>query len=158
MHARASTQAHAVGHRFLEDHDRHTEILERMRVALGQHDDDAASMLWGELCGALLTHLEAEETFLLPELLRGHERDARVLLQEHRHIRTRLNEIGRAVDARTVGTDALRDLADELAAHERHESHALYAWVDAHVDEATRTAAIDALDAPPHSAARKTSP
>lgn len=85
---------------------------------------------------------------MIPELLGAHARDARVLIQEHQHIRTRLMELGGAVESpRRLGR--LRSFLDELRAHARTEDRLLYQWVDALLDEPTRLSLVDALSRAP---------
>jgi hypothetical protein len=94
----------------------------------------------------LRTHLEAEEKHLLSELLRAFEREARVLLREHHHIRTRLSALGTGFRSPTASqVDSVRNFVDELRAHAKNEERLLYQWADARLDEQVRTSAIAAL-------------
>ncbi len=128
---------------FLADHDRLRASLERLLAATG--DANEMARLWNEFESRLLTHLGAEEHNLISALLSTRERDARVLLQEHRHLRARLGELSTAFRTRTARLDSVRDFIDELRAHAQTEDRLLYQWADARLDEASRTSAIEAL-------------
>jgi hypothetical protein len=134
--------------RFLADHRKLEARLERMVVTLAANDLEGSALLWSEFDSGLRMHLEAEESTMIPELLGAHARDARVLIQEHQHIRTRLMELGGAVESpRRLGR--LRSFLDELRAHARTEDRLLYQWVDALLDEPTRLSLVDALSRAP---------
>ena len=56
-----------------------------------------------------MTHIEAEELRLIPALLIARERDTRVLVQEHRHIRARLTDLRNRLALGSLRRDSLRD-------------------------------------------------
>jgi hypothetical protein len=141
MHAPPAT----VSDHFLADHERLETLLGSVHSALEANDGDRASRLWADCCSGLMTHLDAEERSLIPPLLQRSQRNARVLVQEHRHIRSRLTELSGAMASRLMRADGLRDFVAELRAHSRSEARLLYQWVDAHVDEASGVAAIAGL-------------
>jgi len=64
----------------------------------------------------------------LTVVLRSSERDGRALLREHQHIRTRLTEVGGAIERHVAGLATVQELVDELGAHERREDRILYLW------------------------------
>lgn len=72
---------------------------------------------------AVKNHLVTEESTLIPLVAERSPRDARVIMEEHRFLRRRLEEVRLAVSLR-----ALKELREELAAHERVEA-AIYARV-----------------------------
>ncbi len=74
--------------------------------------------------GALIHHLTVEEAALVPQIQRFSQRDARVILAEHRYLRERLVEVRAA-----LGPKALRDLLQEIAAHERTEARIVRQWL-----------------------------
>ena len=130
---------------FLADHRRLETLLERLLAAFEANDREDIAKLWTAFEAGLLTHLEAEEKHLLPALQKASERDARVLIQEHRHIRTRLEELGVGIDLHIVRLTVARDFIHELRAHAKNEDRMLYKWSDAHLDEPERAAVITAL-------------
>jgi hemerythrin-like domain-containing protein len=134
-----------VSHRFLLDHKRLEVLLVQLLAAFTANDHEAESRLWQECSSGLRSHLEAEETHLIPALRRLSERDARVVVQEHQHIRTRLAEIGAGIDSRSVRTETVRDFIDELRAHAQSEDRLLYRWADSHLDEQELASAVGAL-------------
>lgn len=137
-----------VSHRFLLDHERLEVLLGELLAAVRANDHERESRLWEECRAGLMVHLEAEETHLIPALRRMNERDARVIVQEHHHIRTRLAEIGAGMVSRSVRFDSLRDFIDELRAHAQSEDRLLYKWADTHLDEQQLASAIGALVMP----------
>jgi hypothetical protein len=92
-----------------------------------------------------MAHLEAEEENLIPWLLPRSERAARVIVQEHRHIRARSKELDAAMASHEATLDTVRDFSDELRAHSQSEERLLYRWTDTHLDEPQRMLAIEAL-------------
>jgi hemerythrin-like domain-containing protein len=131
--------------RFLADHQRLEASLERLLAALAANEQTAVSRLWTAFASDLTAHLEAEEAHLIPALFEVFERDVRVIVQEHRHIRARLTELATAVESQTARLGSVRDFIDELRAHAHNEDRLLYRWTDAHLDEPQRTFVIDAL-------------
>jgi hemerythrin-like domain-containing protein len=129
---------------FLADHERLDALLEQLVAALVANDRQAISTRWAAFETGLLAHLDAEDAHLIPALAATSERDARVLVQEHRHLRRRLTELGTG-DWHKVWLDSARDFIDELRAHARTEDRLLYRWAEAHPDEPRRSAVIDAL-------------
>jgi hypothetical protein len=89
--------------------------------------------------------LDAEDTHLIPEFLGLCQRNARVLVQEHRHIRARLADLAREIGVHVVRRGELRNFNDELRAHAQTEDRLLYQWADEHLDRPSRNASIDAL-------------
>jgi hemerythrin HHE cation binding domain-containing protein len=130
---------------FLDDHQSAETRLESLLAALAANDHPNASHIWKGLESGLVAHLGAEETLLIPALLVARERDTRVLVQEHRHIRSRLKDLGRGLALGIMRPATLRDFLDEMRAHAKTEDRLLYQWADVHLDDEGRTRAIDAL-------------
>jgi hypothetical protein len=131
--------------RFLTDHESLEAHLDRVVAALTANDGPEASRLWTEFKASLLAHLEAEEAHLIPQLLASIARSAWALIQEHRHIRARLAELGGEIGSHRVNPDSLRNFKDELRAHALSEDRLLYSWAGAHLDEPSHSLSIDAL-------------
>lgn len=137
-----------VSRHFLLDHQRLEVLFGRLLAASTANDHEAESRLWTQCSSGLRSHLEAEETHLIPALRRLSERDARVLIQEHHHIRTRLAEIGAGMVSHSVRFETVRDFIDELRAHGRSEDRLLYRWADTHLDEQQLASTVGALVMP----------
>jgi hypothetical protein len=135
----------AVSEHFLADHRRLEALLRNTVSALETNDQVGASGHWAECCSGLLTHMDAEERNLVPALLQRSERDARVLVQEHRHIRSRLTALSAEMASQRIRADSVRDFLDEFHAHSQSEDRLLYQWVDAYADEPSRVRAIGAI-------------
>jgi hemerythrin superfamily protein len=116
----------SVRDRYLADHHSFEVLFAKLLAAIDAQDQESTRSFWRDLDSSLLTHLEIEETHMVPALLRTSERDARVLLQEHAHIRRRLDEIGESIDSNLMRLEAIRDFLDELRAHTESEDRLLY--------------------------------
>lgn len=131
--------------RLVADHERLERTFERLIAAFEADDRGGVAESWTEFERELSSHLQAEETWLVPALLRSHPRAARAILEEHGHIRRRLLELGASVDLYAIRLETARAFVDELRAHARHEDRALYQWADADLDESVRKALLAAL-------------
>ena len=100
---------------------------------------------WARFERQLLAHLTLEENDLIPALMAVNRAAAQGLLNEHAHIRSRLAELGAAVDLHIVRLDVAREFIEELRAHAKHEDELLYRWADEHVDESVRRVLLRAL-------------
>jgi hemerythrin-like domain-containing protein len=154
MHSQPVPPPEAIREGFLADHRRLEALVEDLLSAFERDDRDAVARLWTALESGLLAHFEAEETHLLPELLRKSERDARVIIGEHRHLRSRLTELGVGIDLHLVRLEMARHFVDELRAHARNEDRLLYRWADEHLGEPEQRAMLEALTPLARTAAR----
>jgi hemerythrin-like domain-containing protein len=134
-----------VRERLVQDHGRLERTLEQVLAAFEANDQDSVATSWAKFDTELLAHLDAEERFLIPPLFQVNQRAARTILEEHRHIRTRLTELGAGVDLHIVRLGAARAFIEELRAHARHEDRLLYQWADEYVGEADRGLLLNAL-------------
>jgi hypothetical protein len=133
---------------FLADHRRLEDSLTRVLVALEAVDPERVADEWSSFVGELTTHLDAEDTYLIPPLYAARPRDAQSLLHEHRHLRRRLQELGGTSTKGYLRPEMARGFADELAAHARHETVALYEWAEDALDEKDRDEVLAALENP----------
>jgi len=129
----------------LEDHRRLETVLDRVLRAFEANDRQRIQSLWTELDAALTAHLDAEDRELLPVLGRTHDREARSLIEEHRHIRTRLIELAAAVDLHAIRVEMVRRFIDELRAHARHEDRVAYRWAQEHLDDEQSRPLLEAI-------------
>lgn len=105
------------------------EILEVPRV-----EQERLLQLWMPFAAILTAHLDEEDRFMIPALLRVAERDARGLVLEHRHLRSRIAQIDTAIRAGSLAPMAVRSFASEVFAHHRRE-HALLLCHAGNADE-----------------------
>jgi hemerythrin-like domain-containing protein len=145
MHTHPAVLAAPIRDRFMADHVRLELILEKLYAAFAADDREAMASQWAAFETGLLAHLEAEEADLLPALLRVSQRDVRILVQEHRHIRNRLAELGTMVELHTIRLESVRNFIDELRAHGQSEDRLLYKWAETHLDDADKKSIIDSL-------------
>jgi hemerythrin-like domain-containing protein len=140
MSAQATPMSAPIRDEFLADHDRLEALLERLLAAFEANDREDRARLWSEFESGLLAHMETEEAHLIPALQRVSPMNARIIVQEHRHIRARLTELGVALDLHTLRLDTARAFVDELRAHARSEDRLLYQWAEerlGHVEKAS---------------------
>lgn len=130
---------------FLADHRRLEALLDDLLPAFEANDREEISRLWTLVEAGVLAHFDAEETHLIPDLLRKSACDARVIVREHQHLRSRLAELGVAVDLHLVRLETARHFVAELRAHAMSEDRLLYRGSDAHLDAATQRATVEAL-------------
>jgi hypothetical protein len=112
----------AIRERFLAERDRMSEIFDRLLSAIRDGDDAQTVASWKDLDANVTAHLDHEQRAVLPILFEVRPRDAHGIVQEQRHIRARLREVGEAIRDRSKhAADAARSFVDELAAHLRRE-------------------------------------
>ena len=131
--------------RFVADHREIEKVLERFLAICEDGDREDVAAVWSELDSRLLAHMEAEEQYLIPLLQRANPRAARAILEEHRHFRTRLTELGTRVDLHTMRLHEASSLVGELRAHSAHEDRTLYALGDLELDRGARETLFEAL-------------
>jgi hemerythrin-like domain-containing protein len=137
-----------VRERFVGDHRELEDLLKRVLAAFEADDRGAVATLWSEFEGRLTNHLDAEDRHVIPRLFSSLPREARTLLEEHRHIRTRLSELRSGIATHVVRLETARGFIDELCAHSHHEEDVLYRWADEHLDGGDQSALVEALAAP----------
>jgi hemerythrin-like domain-containing protein len=125
MHAVSQPES-SLRSRLLDDHHDLEALMARILEACERDDREGISEAWGELDARVMGHLETEDRYLVPALMRTNEREARAIMSEHRHIRTRLVELGAAVDLHTIRAETARSFIDDLRAHASHEDEMLY--------------------------------
>src|SRR6476620_9846854 len=97
-----SPSSRPISDHFLGDHRRLEIIFEQVLAAIADGDRECLSLAWLDFETGLLTHMHTEETYLIPALLKTSSRDARAIVTEHQHIRSRLADLGAAVDLHTL--------------------------------------------------------
>ena len=102
-----------------------TPSLELLFASLlaAYHAGDMArgAALWKDLEAALTAHVRITEKAVVdaPPL---RPNDARLILQEHRHLQARLRELTETLHALRRPEDRVRTFVDEVRAHLRHEA------------------------------------
>jgi hemerythrin superfamily protein len=129
----------------LADHERLEKLFQEVVSACEGDDRDEVAAMWTRFDRELLAHMEVEERFLIPWLLRANQRAAQSIMQEHRLIRSRLVELGACVDLHTIRLTTARAFIDELRAHAKHEDRVLYSWADEHVPAEDRRSVLTSL-------------
>jgi hemerythrin-like domain-containing protein len=147
MHSDVTPSA-AVRDRFVTDHRELEDLFAGVLDAFEANDHEGVGELWTAFEDRITKHLEAEERFMIPQLFLSRPREARTILEEHRHIRTRLVELGCRVDLHTLRLETARGFIDELRAHARHEDNVLYRWADEHLAAGEQRTLIDGLTPP----------
>lgn len=87
---------------------------------------------------AVLDHLEAEETMILPDYAADHPEDAYAIREGHAEIRTLLFRIGVEVELHIVRLETLQGLIDKLHAHAAREDGSMYPWAQVHLPLSTK--------------------
>jgi hypothetical protein len=129
----------------LDDHRRIEASIAQLVSACEANDQTRMQELWSDFEPRLLAHLEMEEQHLVPALLDRQGRAARVILEEHRHIRRRLEELGEALDLHQVRLDGLCAFFDELRAHAKTEDRLMYQMFDATLSDSEKATFITNL-------------
>ena len=126
-----SDRTHATLYAYMmSSHDQLRELLIRLLDAMAANALGDVARLWNELDHGLLTHMEAEERFVLPRFAHVDRAEARGLLRDHGQIREQLLELGVAVDLHYLRFDRSEDFAQLLLAHAAREERLLYRWAD----------------------------
>jgi hypothetical protein len=110
------------------------ELLQRLLAAMAANAQEDVRALWTELDHGLLSHMEAEERFVLPGFAHVDPEEARGLLRDHGLIREQLLQLGVAVDLHCMRYEASREFATLLERHADREKDVLYRWADERLD------------------------
>lgn len=124
----------------IENHRHLNKLFQRVLLAFEANDVDAG-VVWTELEHGVLSHMDAEERFVLPAFARVDRDEAHALLRQHGRIREQLLELGIALDLHHLRVSQSRDLIATLQAHAIREDHLLYRWADARLDASVAAAA-----------------
>jgi Hemerythrin HHE cation binding domain len=89
---------------------------------------------WCEFESKLLSHLEAEERFVLPAFARVDREAAFVLLREHGTIREQVLELGVAIELHCARPAPFEHLVERLRTHAAQEEALLYRWASTMLD------------------------
>lgn len=132
----------SVRERLLEGHQRIDALLGAVLDANDRQSKEDANAAWRRFADALVDQLDAEDPLVaaLP-----YERGARVLVNEHRHLRERLADLENSVKRGEDVTRSLRSLRDVLRAHAQSDDRLLYRWMVQELSVERKAALADAL-------------
>jgi len=116
--------------RLMMDHEELDVLLEQLIAAYETNDREIAENAYEEFEQVLSTHLEAEEQLLFPDFAHSEPEETNRLREEHRRIRSRVEELGVGVDLHATRIGAIRELVQILRAHAARENALLYRWAD----------------------------
>ncbi len=122
------------------NHARLETTFERLLDAMAVGAPEARE-LWTELDHGLLSHLEAEERYVLPAFATIDRLAARELLADHAQIRELLLELGVAMDLHALRYEHSKEFIRVLRSHAAREDNLLYHWADTRLDAHLRAAA-----------------
>ncbi|MFO0618897.1 MAG: hypothetical protein U0414_40285 [Polyangiaceae bacterium] len=111
----AEARAHLAG-----GHEQLERLIEQI-LEIRRSDGAQLRSLWMPFAAILAAHLDEEDRHMVPALLQVEPREARGLVLEHRHLRTRLAQLDSAFSLATLAPFALRAFAEEVLAHHRRE-------------------------------------
>src|ERR1043165_660752 len=103
-----------------------------IRLLAAMHANSRADVTtpWNELARELLSHMEAEERFVLPSFAHVDYGEAAALLRDHGLIRENLLELGIAVDLLYLRYERSQEFIDLLLRHAEREERLLHRWAD----------------------------
>jgi hypothetical protein len=111
-------------------HEHLRDVFTRLLAAMEVNARDETRKLWNELERGLLSHMEAEERYVLPAFAHVDKGESLALLREHGLIREQLFLLGIAVDLHYIRYESSLEFADLLARHAEREEKLLYRWAD----------------------------
>ncbi|HET9991715.1 MAG TPA: hemerythrin domain-containing protein [Kofleriaceae bacterium] len=141
MHARATTPATDLYTFMVRSHEHLDALYGELLAAMEANAPDVRA-IWTRFDHELMSHMEAEERFVLPTFARLDAGEALSLLREHGLIRAQLLELGVAVDLHLARYTRALELVELLRAHAGREDHLLYRWADQNLDSALVAAAL----------------
>lgn len=130
---------------FLADHEQLETLLGELIAAFETGDHGIARETFRRFEKLLLEHLEIEERQLFPELAATNVAEIADLRDEHRAIRTRVEELAVGVELHQVRLSAIRTLVDNLHHHAAREDRLLYRWADGVFSEPARRSQVEAM-------------
>jgi len=114
----------------MRSHEQLRALLPRLLEAMAANARDDVAALWRELDHGLLTHMDAEERFILPVFAHVDRTEALDLLRQHGQIREQLLELGVAVDLHYLRFERSEEFLQILLTHAAREERLLYHWAD----------------------------
>ncbi len=115
------------------EHDRLDQLFEQLLNALQADARQDALRLWAAFDDGLCQHMELEEEILLPALQEQRPEEAAALAKEHAEIRTKLADLGVALDLHETRSDVVGDFVAQLRSHAQRENELAYQWAEQHL-------------------------
>jgi Hemerythrin HHE cation binding domain len=115
-------------------HEALARLGEQVMYAAREDVSPELHALWCQLEAQLLSHLEAEERYVLPAFARVDREEAMALIKEHGAIRELMMELGVAVELHYARLAPFERLAEILRAHAAREEALLYRWASTMLD------------------------
>jgi hypothetical protein len=109
-----------------EDHTRLEQLFQALLDAAEGADQPTLQRIWGDFERGLITHLVAEERYLLPLVETEYPVDAQRLRREHAKIRALVADLGVKTDLHLLRKDKAAELVELLRSHARWEDATLY--------------------------------
>ncbi len=109
----------------------HTRLIGLFQSLVAEAKKDDRSKLremWTAFEGALLAHINAEESELLPLYAKAHPPAAAALFEDHRFFRRALTDFGVDLDLHLMRADLVESFIRRLRDHAMSEDGGLYAW------------------------------
>ncbi len=131
--------------RLASHHVRLHALFEDLLRRLALDDRDETRAAWNEFERALVAHLDAEESLMLPAFAAAQPEEAAAIRAEHEKIRAKLLELGVAVDLHYIRADVAADFVRMLREHAAREDSLMYRWAEAHLESTVRGAIIKKL-------------
>jgi hemerythrin-like domain-containing protein len=128
------TKPGGVWERLSGEHDQLDQLFEQLLSALRADAREDAMRLWAEFDEGLTEHMQFEESVLLPALRTAEPGEAAALAEEHRQIRSKLTDLGVALDLHEVRAETVTDFVEQLRRHARRENALAYRWAERHLD------------------------
>ena len=127
-------------HQVLEDDHADLQRLLCDLLEAADADVDWRSLveLWGQIERRLLAHFDAEEALVFTRLAQRDWPMVNALLEEHRVLRARLEELGVAVELHMVQSPQLHELVRDINRHAAAETETVYRWADEQVERDMR--------------------
>lgn len=112
------------------DHRRLDQLFTALLNALRADAREDVLRLWAAFDDGLCQHMALEEEHILPALRDEDAALADALAKEHQEIRSKLVELGVAVDLHEIREQTVSDFVEQLRAHARREDAWAYRWAD----------------------------
>jgi hemerythrin len=125
------------------DHENFLTLFAALQDAVDGADQPTIQAVWSEFEQRLMTHIDAEEAYLLPGLERAHPEAIARARTEHARIRTLLAELGIQTDLHILRKSAAGDLVALLRNHAAWEDETLYQWAETELSAEPRRSLLD---------------
>ncbi len=112
-------------------HARLFSLFDELMAEVKKDDRSKLHDMWNAFEAALLAHMAAEETELLPRYAKLHRAEAETLADDHGFFRTTLSEFGVDLELHLMRRTAVEAFLGRLREHASTEDRGLYPWASA---------------------------